>query len=77
MKLSKFKKDKKIIIFSICILLFIILTYSIFNQSINNIDEKISSFVISIRKDNLTNIMTIITNIINHLLIKTACFWDI
>ena len=65
MKTGKFnlKNDKKIIIFSICILLFIILTYSIFNQSINNIDELISSFIIDIRKDNLTNVMIIITNI--------------
>ena len=56
-------KDKKVIISFISIILFVILTFIIFNKRINNLDNTIESFVLGIRKENLTNIMITITNI--------------
>ena len=57
------KENRKKIIFVISLLLFIILTFTIFSNSINKIDKNIESIILSIREDNLTNIMITITNI--------------
>jgi len=63
MKKIDIKEHRKKIIFAISFLLFIILTFTIFNKSINRIDTYIENIILNIRKDNLTNIMIIITNI--------------
>lgn len=56
-------KDKKNIILFISLILFILLTYNIFNNKIAIIDNYIESLILNIRNDKLTNTMTIITNI--------------
>lgn len=63
MKKFDIKEHRKKIIFAISFLLFIILTFTIFNKSINRIDTYIENIILNIRNDNLTNIMIIITNI--------------
>ena len=55
--------NKKYIILFISLLLFVILTYYIFNNKINYLDTSIQDLMISIRSDNLTNIITIITDL--------------
>ena len=57
------KKNRKMIILTISLFLFICITYAIFNNKIINLDEKVHSYILSIRNDNLTSILTIITNI--------------
>ena len=56
-------KDKKNIILFISLILFILLTYNIFNNKIAIIDSYIEGLILNIRNDKLTNTMTIITNI--------------
>ena len=55
--------NKKYIILFISLLLFVILTYYIFNNKINYLDTSIQDLMISIRSDNLTNFITIITDL--------------
>lgn len=62
MKQLNFKNKKTIILF-ISLILFLFLTYTVFNNKINLIDNHIENFILSIRNDKLTNTMTIITNI--------------
>lgn len=56
-------KNKKTIILFVSLILFIFLTYNIFNNKIAFIDSYIEGIILSIRNDKLTDIMTIITNI--------------
>lgn len=56
-------KNKKTIILFISLILFIFLTYNIFNNKIAFIDSYIEGIILSIRNDKLTDVMTIITNI--------------
>ena len=63
-KKNKFDfKDKKMIILYICLGLFILLTIAVFTKLIKPLDSYMESFVIGIRSDKLTTIMTTITNI--------------
>lgn len=55
--------NKKYIISFISLLLFVILTYYIFNNKINYLDTSIQNSMINIRNDNLTNFITIITDL--------------
>ena len=45
------------------ILLFIYITYAIFNNKITELDELVHSYILNIRTNSLTNILLIITNI--------------
>ena len=56
-------KNKKTIILFVSLILFIFLTYNIFNNKIAFIDSYIEGIILSIRNDKLTDFMTIITNI--------------
>ena len=56
------QKKGSIITFWICIVLFIVLTIGVFTNYTNSIDQFMESFVLGIRNESLTNIMTIITN---------------
>lgn len=56
-------KNKKTIILFVSLILFIFLTYNIFNNKIAFIDSYIEGIILSIRNDKLTDVMTIITNI--------------
>ena len=63
-KILKYIKDnRKIIILTISLILFTIITYAIFNNKINTIDQNIHSYILNIRNDNLTSILITITNI--------------
>lgn len=53
---------KNIILFS-SLLLFIFITYSIFNDNFKYLDHITHKYILNIRSNNLTNIMKIITNI--------------
>lgn len=55
--------NKKYIISFISLLLFVILTYYIFNNKINYLDTSIQNSMINIRNDNLTNFITIIIDL--------------
>lgn len=59
----KKNKDIKLIIFWICISLFILLTIAVFGGYTYSIDQSVQSFIISIRNDRLTSIFIIITNL--------------
>lgn len=61
--ISYIKENKKSIILVISLLLFIFITYAIFNDKIISLDETVHSYILSIRNDNLTSILTTITNI--------------
>ena len=52
-----------IIIIAILLGLFITITILIFNGKFDKIDEAVTSFILSIRNNKLTNIMSVITNI--------------
>ena len=56
-------KDKKLIVLYICIFLFIVLTIMVMTKFIDPLDSYMESLLISIRSDNLTKVMTVITNI--------------
>lgn len=56
------KKNIKMIIFWICISLFIILSILVFTGIIHPLDEAMQSFILKIRNSHLTNIFTIFTN---------------
>jgi len=62
-KQFKFKDKKKMIVLGIMVVLFIILTVLIKTHIIKPFDNLVESFVIGIRNDNLTRVMTTITNI--------------
>ena len=63
-KILKYIKDnRKIIILTISLILFTIITYAIFNDKINTIDQNIHSYILNLRNDNLTSILITITNI--------------
>ena len=63
-KILKYIKDnRKIIILTISLILFTIITYAIFNNKINTIDQNIHSYILNLRNDNLTSILITITNI--------------
>ena len=62
-KKYKIKKDKTFYGIIIVISLFIILTASVYFDWIDPIDNAVASFMLGLRSDKLTNIMTIITNI--------------
>ena len=57
------KENKKTIILVTSLLLFIFITYAIFSNKIKLCDESVHSYILNIRNDNLTSILTIITNI--------------
>ena len=59
----KKKKDIRMIIFWICIILFVILSLLILTGLIWPFDEVIQSFILKIRNDHLTKIFTIFTNL--------------
>lgn len=61
--INSLKNDKKLIISFICLLLFIILTFLIFFGISNDLDEYVSSYIIGIRSEKLTERMINITNI--------------
>lgn len=61
--LKYIKENRKIIILTISLILFTIITYAIFNDKINTIDQNIHSYILNLRNDNLTSILIIITNI--------------
>lgn len=61
--MNQIKKNRKLIIAGISIILFLVLTYTIFNNKILYIDNYVESFILGIRNDKLTNAMKIITNI--------------
>lgn len=61
------KENKKNIIFFISLLLFILITFAIFNENIKYLDELVHSHVLSIKNKTLTNILIIITNISSSL----------
>lgn len=58
-----FKENQKIIIAFFSFILFMILTYTIFNDGINKIDHHIENIVINMRNQKLTNFMITITNL--------------
>jgi len=55
--------NKKILYSAISFFIFIILTILVLTGVTNKIDLSIESFIISIRNDNLTKVLTVITNI--------------
>ena len=57
------KDNKKNIIISISLILFIFITYAIFNNKITQIDQTVHSHILEMRNDTLTNTLIIITNI--------------
>ena len=57
------KDNTKKIILMISALLFIIITYFIFSDKINYLDDLVHSYILGIRNDNLTSILLTITNI--------------
>ena len=57
------KKDFRMIILGICIGLFLVLSVLVFTGVMLPIDEAMQSFILKIRNDHLTNILTIITNL--------------
>lgn len=57
------KLNKKNIVTYISLLLFLILTILVFTNNFSYIDDKIESFILSIRNKNLTDTMNTITNI--------------
>lgn len=58
----KKKKDIRMIVFWICITLFIILSIAVLTGISNPIDEGVQSFIINIRNNKLTRVFTIFTN---------------
>lgn len=62
--IKKYIKDNsKKIILVLSFVLFVIVTYAIFNDKIVYIDEMVHSYILSIRNDSLTSILINITNI--------------
>lgn len=57
------KENRKDIILLVSLTLFIFITYAIFNDKINYIDELVHSYILSIRNETLTKILLIITNL--------------
>ena len=62
-KNNNIKLDKKYILPSITLSIFIIWTILVFTKIINPLDELVESFVIGIRNDNITKIMINMTNL--------------
>lgn len=61
--LNYIKQNKKSIILISSLLLFTLITYTIFNNNIKYLDNITHSYILSIRNNTLTNILIIITNI--------------
>lgn len=59
------KKHFKTIIFIITLIIFIILSYLVFNNYLITIDNNTHTYLVSIRNNILTNIFLIITNLAN------------
>ena len=59
----KFKLDKKYILPSITLSIFIIWSILVLTKIINPLDELVESFIIGIRNDNITKIMINMTNL--------------
>lgn len=59
----KNKKDIRMIIFWICISLFVIVSILVLTKLSKPIDEGVQSFILKIRNNHLTNIFTIFTNL--------------
>jgi len=57
------KKDKRMVILGVCLVLFVLLTIATFTGLIKPIDEGMQSFILKIRNDHLTDIFTIVTNL--------------
>ena len=57
------KNNKKKIILITATTLFILITYAIFADKINSLDEAVHSFILNMRTNSLTNTLIIITNI--------------
>ena len=57
------KKDKRMVILGVCLVLFVLLTIATFTGIIRPIDEGMQSFILRIRNNHLTDIFTIITNL--------------
>lgn len=64
-------QNKKNIILIISLLLFTIITYTIFNNNIIKLDNLTHSYILNIRNNSLTNIMKIITNIASSITLIT------
>lgn len=64
-------QNKKNIILIISLLLFTIVTYTIFNNNIIKLDNLTHSYILNIRNNSLTNIMKIITNIASSITLIT------
>ena len=62
-KNNNIKLDKKYILPSITLSIFIIWTILVFTKIINPLDELVESFIIGIRNDNITKIMINMTNL--------------
>ena len=57
------KKDKRMVILGVCLVLFVLLTIATFTGIIRPVDEGMQSFILKIRNDHLTDIFTIVTNL--------------
>lgn len=57
------KENRKSIILIISLILFIFITYAIFNNKITELDQLVHSHILNMRNDTLTNTLIIITNI--------------
>ena len=57
------KENKKNIILTMSLILFIFITTLIFNDKITEIDQQVHNYILNIRTKSLTNILIIITNI--------------
>lgn len=57
------KENRKEIILIVASLLFISITYAVFNDKIEHIDSLVHSYILDIRNDTLTSIFLVITNI--------------
>lgn len=63
-KIKKYLKEKrKTILLIVASILFAFITYAIFSDKINYLDELVHSYILSIRNDNLTSILITITNL--------------
>lgn len=61
--LNYLKENRKEILLVLSMILFVFITYAIFNDKISYIDSLAHSYILSIRNDTLTSILLIITNL--------------
>lgn len=62
-KFKRFLNDRKMIIFAICIILFIILTILVLTNNTEKIDNYYNELILNIRSDSLTDHMCVITQV--------------